>query len=195
MIDSISETQTRRWWFFGLIMFFGIGLVANELTGGIFDYALASYISCVSVLMCAASMLTYCWIKRGASAPYALMTLMAWSMAFAIACQAVMRWTWLFNRAAYERMMASNWWAYRKTSLLILACYLLAWIIGRYRAFSDMKKAIAAGYIPTKDEREQQANGLAKLKARVISGELRFAGHTHEGLLVDAKLILQTEKD
>jgi hypothetical protein len=127
------------------------------------------------------------WIHKGnATSVYKWITWLLFATCFNQAVQFWARWTFLkFGREKYAEFILTRFWNYRATPLLFTLFYLLAFGIwqrwGRQSTYSD-------------GIRNDMAEGFRNLEARIVDGEIRFLEHSHEGLILDAKIILRSER-
>lgn len=147
------------------------------------DAALLSYALTGSISIICALMFADWWrLKGGASSIYKWITILLFSITLNDAFQVATRFTYIYFHGNYEHLIDSSWWKYRSFPKLLALIYLLSFAIWqRWGRLSTIHDGI----------RDDMAEGFKVMEARIVAGEVRFEGHTHDGLILGAKLIIK----
>jgi hypothetical protein len=151
------------------------------------DAAVLSYTGTTLISIVCAILFADWWrVKGSASSIYKWITVLLFALAFNDAIQFIARYSYIYHHDTYEHVIDSIWWQYRSIPKLVALIYLLSFAVwqrwGRASTYSD-------------GIRQDMANGFNVLEARILQGEVRFAGHSHEGLILDARLIVKPVED
>jgi hypothetical protein len=153
-----------------------------------FDAALVSYLYELVIEVILGLMFLDWWrIKGSASSVYKWITVLFFCLALNDILQFAARFSYVYHSASdYKAIIDSVQWQYRSTPKLVALIYFLSFAVwqrwGRNSVIHDGK-------------RQDMANGFTYLQARIIAGELRFRGHSHQGLVLGAEIIIKPEGD
>jgi len=123
--------------------------------------------------------------RQGASRIYWWLTLLLFAIAVDSGIMFVARYFLVYKGVVYATLVNSNLWNYRPVFKVLALMYLL-WFATKQR--------YGAGGIYYDTLRQDMENGFENLEAKIVDGEVRFSGHRHEGLALEAKIILQVPK-
>ena len=184
MISNVFEYLKKNlFWVFSLFLFAAIVLMdwTNVQDPCLIFYGLQWSIS----LICGMMFWDFLRKRRGSSRIYWWLTLLMFAIAIDSGIMFVARYFLVYKGIAYATLVNSNLWNYRPVFKVLALMYLL-WFAckQRYGAGGTYYDAI----------RQDMANGFENLEAKIVEGEIKFAGHRHEGLALEAKIILQVPK-
>jgi hypothetical protein len=147
------------------------------------DPAIVSYALTFSISIICGSMFADWWrIKGNASSVYKWITALLFAIAFNDLAQLIARIYFVYIHQDYEWAIKTVWWQYRSMPKLVALIYLLTFAVWqRWGSASTYHDGI----------RQDMADGFKSLDARIIAGEVRFEGHSHDGLVLGAKLIIK----
>jgi hypothetical protein len=150
------------------------------------DPCLAIYASVVVLSMTCGCLFADWWrVKGSATSIYKWITMLLFALAYNDGLQWILRYLYLHDPTAYHSFVTSLWWEYRAIPKLAVLVYLMSFAIWqRFGRGSTYHSGIRA----------DMANGFERLEGRIVAGELRFEGHSHDGLVIGAKLIVLTEE-
>ena len=173
--------------FFWLVSFMVIGTIVvldywSDLDACLMYYGVNSVVS----VACAAMFADWWRVKGSASSIFKWITVLLFAISVSQASQFVARWMFVYNNCGYETFLHSILWDMRSIPLTVAMIYLLSFALwqrfGRESTYYDTI-------------RNDMVNGFDKLSAKIVDGEVRFSDHSHEGLILDAKIILRTVRE
>lgn len=169
--------------------------VSSGLVGAvtIIDYfkvvnALLMYHGIIAVICLICSVMFADWwrVKGSASSIFKWITVLLFAVGLNECAQFIAQWISIYEPCAFGSFCASSFWMLRLIPLLVAMVYLLSFALWqRFGHGSTYHGGI----------RSDMANGFDKLSARIVDGEIKFLHHSHEGLVLDAKIILMASKD
>lgn len=148
------------------------------------DPAIMVYMATSLVALVCGIMFADWWrVKGSASSVYKWITILLFTLVLNDAMQFVARYIMYYSpHDEYDRMVHSLWWQYRSVPKLAALLYLLSFAIwqrwGKASVYDD-------------GVRHDMADGFKMVEARILAGEIRFEGHSHEGMVLGAKLIIK----
>jgi hypothetical protein len=153
-----------------------------------FDAALISYAYELLIELILGLMFLDWWrVKGSASSVYKWITILFFCLALNDLFQFVARFLYIYYPASvYKSFIDSNQWQYRSTPKLVALIYFLSFAVWqRWGKQTNLHNGV----------RQDMANGFTRLSAQIIAGELKFKGHSHQGLILGAEIILKPEGD
>jgi hypothetical protein len=141
-------------------------------------YALSTLIAFV----CGAMFADWWRVKGSATSIYKWITILLFAFSCNDGVQFMARYIYLYNHEKYEWFINSVWWQYRAAPLMVALIYLFSFAMWqRFGPKSTYHDGI----------RQDMANGFDKIEARIVAGEIRFEGHSHDGLILGAKIVIK----
>jgi hypothetical protein len=147
------------------------------------DPCLAIYATDTVIAFICASMFSDWWrVKGSATSIFKWLTVLLFALFFNDGVQFYARWLFEYRPAQYTPFLDSWIWNYRSAPKMIALIYLFSFAMWqRFGSSSTYHDGI----------RQDMANGFNRIEARIVEGELIFDGHSHEGLKLNANIILK----
>lgn len=182
--DLLNGNRTRTFWALSILIMFVI-IVMDVMN--YCDPCLMVYGSIATLALSCAVFFAIWWhVKGSATSIFKWVTILLLSLAYNDSVNFVARYLYKFRPELLNDFMASAWWSYRSVPKLIAMVYLLTFAIWqRFGSHSTYHDSI----------RQDMAEGFEALDAKIIAGELKFEGHSHDGLILGAKIILKTRTE
>lgn len=173
--------------FFWTAAFFVMAMVVFLDVFTEFDPCLIFYtISTGLAFVCGAMFADWWRVKGSATSIYKWITILLFAFAFNDGVQFTGRYIYIYSRDRYDWFINSLWWNYRAVPLMLSLLYLFSFALWqRFGPTSTYHNGV----------RQDMANGFDKLEAKIVDGELRFEGHSHQGLILGAKIILKPREE
>ena len=133
-------------------------------------------------LICAVMFADWWRVKGSASSIFKWITVLLFAIGVNQCVRFISHWVMIYEPCFYDEFICSRFLVWQLVPLLVAMVYLLSFAIWqRFGHGSTYHDGI----------RGDMANGFERLSARIVDGEVRFQGHSHEGLVLDAKIILR----
>ena len=133
-------------------------------------------------MICAVMFADWWRVKGSASSIFKWITVLLFAVGINQCAQFVSHWVSLYGPCFYSELVCSRFLVWQLVPLLVAMVFLLSFAIwqrfGRGSTYHD-------------GIRNDMANGFEKLSARIVDGEIKFLHHSHDGLVLDAKIILR----
>ena len=151
------------------------------------DPCLVIYASTTALSFLCCGLFANWWrVKGSATSIFKWLTFLLLALGVNDVLQFIARWHFVYRPDEYLPFVRSFMWEYRSVPKVLALVYLLAFALWqRYGKASTYHDAI----------RKDMVDGFETLDAKIVAGELRFEGHSHEGLVLGAKLIIRTEEE
>jgi hypothetical protein len=120
--------------------------------------------------------------RQGASRIYWWITLLLFAIALDAGIMFVARYFLVYKGVIYATLVNSNLWNYRPVFKVLALMYLLWFAV---------KQRYSSGGTYYDGMRAAIENGFESLEAKIVDGEIKFEGHSHDGLVIGAKIILK----
>jgi hypothetical protein len=188
----MTESKLRGYVFSCLVLLITCIVILFEICDW-WDSAILMYSLCILFSVACLSIWAYWWIRSDSrSGMFVMVALLLSSLVVSLLLQTWARWNFLYHRDCYQEILETNIWAYRIVFELMIIVWFFAWSIGRFfgpRLCRRKGEVYRDGVCQKIDE------DLKYLEGKIIDGEIAFEGHTYEGLVIGAKIILKPKKD
>lgn len=155
-----------------------------------FDSALLLYGLCIFFVSSCLYIWIYWWfISETRSDMFAMVGLLLASIDLTMIMQFYARWQFVFYPNDCNPLLNTDIWAYRVSLELIVVMWFFSWATGRFfgqRTGLSTKECVNG-------IKKDMFNGFEKIDAKIVAGELRFEGHSHEDgkIIVAVKLVAE----
>lgn len=179
-VKVLSRYQTAAFWFASIISVMAV--IFLDLVDWS-DACLVVYAINAFVAFVCASMFADWWrVKGSATSIYKWITVLLFALTFNDIVQLYARYLFVIDSVQYVDFMNSLIWEYRSVPKMIALIYLIIFALwqrfGRNSTYHDVI-------------REEMSVKFGILSAKIVDGEVNFEGHSHEGLVLGAKIILK----
>jgi hypothetical protein len=184
------ENNLRNRLFLYVMLVLVAFLVPFEI-GNWFDSALTLYGLCLFFIAGCLSIWAYWWLKSiTRSEMFSMVGLLLAAIAINMSMSAYARWQFVFHPNCYRDLITTDTWAYRVGLELVILIWFFCWAVARCAQERASPGKLAAYHNGIRKEMGQMFNTL---DAKIVAGDLRFAGHTHDGkgLVIQAEIIIK----
>jgi hypothetical protein len=185
----MTENNLRNRLFLYVMLILAAFLVPFEINNWA-DSALTLYGLCLLFIAGCLLIWSYWWLKSiTRSEMFSMVGLLLVAIAINMVMSAYARWQFVFHPGSYDDLITTDVWAYRVGLELVILVWFFCWAVARCA-----QERTSTGKLTTYHNgiRREMGQMFDALDAKIIAGDLRFAGHTHDGtgLVLEAKIII-----